>query len=235
MRSRPPKHPQPCHARPTRVRFGGIPARHGFRFELSGGRPCLDFVNTLDERLTDRPVERLRQFGDLVSWAAQTQAISRQEVAMLRRYGLNRPRAAQAALRRATMVREAIFAVCSAASQRRNIAGPAFAALAESVSRAARRRHIQRRGNRFAWGWQPMTRVDPDLILMRAAWSAADLLTSPAADRIRQCAGPGCAWLFLDTSKNRSRRWCDMTVCGNRIKARRFYAKRKRSCAAAYR
>src|SRR5438093_1265585 len=52
--------------------------------------------------------------------------------------------------------------------------------------------------------------------------STVDLLTSPAIDRVRTCAADTCEWLFLDTTKNRTRRWCDMKVCGNREKVRRF-------------
>ena len=43
---------------------------------------------------------------------------------------------------------------------------------------------------------------------------------------VRECGASDCAWLFLDTSKNHHRRWCDMTRCGNRAKVRRFYARR---------
>ena len=58
--------------------------------------------------------------------------------------------------------------------------------------------------------------------------SAVDLMTSPELDRVGQCADDrGCGWLFVDTTKNRSRRWCDMRDCGNRAKARRHYAKKK--------
>jgi predicted RNA-binding Zn ribbon-like protein len=54
------------------------------------------------------------------------------------------------------------------------------------------------------------------------------LLTSDKLSRVRQCQGENCTWLFLDTSKNHTRRWCEMKVCGNRVKARRHY-ERKRS------
>jgi predicted RNA-binding Zn ribbon-like protein len=56
--------------------------------------------------------------------------------------------------------------------------------------------------------------------------SAADLLTTPSVERVRQC--PGCGWLFLDESRNHSRTWCDMRICGNRAKAQRHYERQKR-------
>jgi predicted RNA-binding Zn ribbon-like protein len=58
--------------------------------------------------------------------------------------------------------------------------------------------------------------------------SAAELLTSPhLLDRLGQCADPQCGWLFLDTSKSRTRKWCDINDCGNRAKQRRFQKKKR--------
>ena len=68
---------------------------------------------------------------------------------------------------------------------------------------------------------------DPGLPLWVLAMSASDLLTSDAVDRVRECDNPECRWLFLDTSKNHTRRWCDMKLCGNRMKARRFKAHKR--------
>lgn len=63
--------------------------------------------------------------------------------------------------------------------------------------------------------------------LMILAISAASLITSPLRARIRACADPACAWIFIDHSKNRSRRWCTMSDCGNKAKARRFQARKR--------
>lgn len=49
----------------------------------------------------------------------------------------------------------------------------------------------------------------------------------PGIDRIKECPYPQCGRLFLDQSKNRSRRWCEMSMCGNRTKARRHYRRGK--------
>jgi predicted RNA-binding Zn ribbon-like protein len=77
----------------------------------------------------------------------------------------------------------------------------------------------------LAWDWEDEG-GSADLMLWPIARSAADVLTSPRElARVRQCPGAGCGWVFLDETKNRSRRWCDMDVCGNRAKARRHYAR----------
>lgn len=75
---------------------------------------------------------------------------------------------------------------------------------------------------RFTWDWAGDVEA-LDRVLWPVVRSAAELLTSGDLDRVRRCAGDDCAWLFLDRSRNGSRRWCDMTVCGNRSKVRRFY------------
>ena len=78
---------------------------------------------------------------------------------------------------------------------------------------------------RLEWVWA--AQQDAELPLWTLAMSAGDLMTSEAVDRVRACDNAECRWLFLDTSKNHTRRWCDMKVCGNRMKARRFKAQRK--------
>ena len=55
-----------------------------------------------------------------------------------------------------------------------------------------------------------------------AVRAAVELLTSDAVEHIGRCADDSCGWLFLDTTRSRTRRWCDMKVCGNRNKVRRF-------------
>jgi predicted RNA-binding Zn ribbon-like protein len=66
-----------------------------------------------------------------------------------------------------------------------------------------------------------------ELPLWILARSAADLLTSEQHAYVRQCASEECTWLFIDRSKNHSRRWCDMGDCGNREKARRLRARKR--------
>ncbi|MBN1859137.1 CGNR zinc finger domain-containing protein [Candidatus Bipolaricaulota bacterium] len=87
---------------------------------------------------------------------------------------------------------------------------------------------MRRSEERFQWGWS-----DAEDQLEWPVWilarSAADLLTSDERDRVRRCAGPDCGWLFVDISRNHSRRWCDMADCGNRAKARRSYARKRQA------
>ncbi len=83
-------------------------------------------------------------------------------------------------------------------------------------------------GASYRLGWVPVTGTEA---LGRAMWplarSAVELLTSPALERLKLCEADDCGWLFVDASRNRSRRWCDMSGCGNLAKVRRFRARRR--------
>lgn len=212
-------------ARAPVVRRGGIQTPKGYLFELTGGHLCLDLANTVDNRPTPEPRELLPRYEDLVAWGVQAGAIRGSTAEALRRAARRRPRAAARALTRARRVREVIFCVFSALAGRRVPPPAAIGQLNAALPAALAARHVDRRGGRFAWGWPEHDPPDLDRVLWPGVVSAAELLTSEDLDRVRECAGDRCAWLFLDRSKNRSRRWCDMTVCGNRRKARRHRAR----------
>jgi predicted RNA-binding Zn ribbon-like protein len=80
----------------------------------------------------------------------------------------------------------------------------------------------------FAWRFAHDER-DLAPLLAPVVRAAAELLTSDELVRIRECGSDTCFWLFLDRSKNGTRRWGDMKVCGNRAKARRHYQREKRA------
>ena len=81
---------------------------------------------------------------------------------------------------------------------------------------------------RVQWDWDRQAK-NAEAPIWALALSAEDLMTSEAVFRVRSCDNPECRWLFLDGSKNHTRRWCDMKLCGNRIKARKFKARQKSS------
>jgi predicted RNA-binding Zn ribbon-like protein len=208
------------------VRFGGVETPEGFRFELTGGRLCLDLANSLDDRPTPTPKERLHSYQDLVAWGEQAGALTPGSARRLRAEAARRPEAAAAVLRRARDLREALFSLFSALADGRTPPGAALDVLNAALPEGFARLRLRRHGHSYEWDWdEGETRLDR--MLWPAVRSAAELLVSPERDRVRECASESCAWLFLDTSRNRSRRWCDMTVCGNRDKVRRFYERRR--------
>lgn len=195
-------------------------------FEFSGNHLCLDFTNTIHDRANDRPRELLTNYSDLVAWGQQAQIVTDGEVQGLLKEAERHPDEALRTLERAIAVREAIFRIFRALAEDEKPAEGDLdilnKALAETMSNAC----IVLEGNGFTWDW-----ADRENRLERVFWpvvrSAADLLTSEELDAVRICAAEDCNWLFLDTSKNHSRRWCDMKTCGNRAKVRRHYERRK--------
>ena len=191
-------------------------------FEFTGGHPCLDFANTTDDRGSDHPQERLTGYALLVQWALEAGVLTRHTGERLRRLASAAPADAAATLREAIHLRETTFEIFSNVAQGRAIPGPALATLNAFVRRAAGHTHLVRTNRRFTSEW-----IEPELHLDAMLWpvsrAAAELLTGAEIDHVRQCASETCSWLFLDRSKNHRRRWCDMKICGNRDKARRYY------------
>ena len=107
-------------------------------------------------------------------------------------------------------------------------AAPDLEALNALLGASPNRTTLKRERSGFSWdvdmrGTTALGQLAPVL------WSAGDLLAGPRLDRVRRCANPECGWLFLDDSRAGKRRWCSMSACGNRAKARRHYHKSKQS------
>jgi predicted RNA-binding Zn ribbon-like protein len=202
-------------------------ASDGFHFELDGGHEALDFANTISRReAPEDSRDRLTHYGRLVTWGVEAKLVTTKEAERLRAEAAARPRAAVAALRRAVAVREAIFSLFVAIARGERAPAGALdalnAALPESLST------LRVGSERDGFGWR-FDHDDADLAPMLApvVRAAANLLTSADLARVRECQSDTCFWLFLDGSKNGTRRWCDMKVCGNRAKARRHYRREK--------
>jgi predicted RNA-binding Zn ribbon-like protein len=229
---------------------GGKDGPRGFQFEVTAGALCLDLANTIDNRPTDTPKERLGSYADLVSWGEQAGAIGSAEARRLNTAARRRPAAAAAVLRRTRALREALFAIFAAVvegdaprvadiellnrelgramGRARIIRGEGARDLRRRTGATARAGSSAGESAPYSWDWGGAG-DDLDRILWPVARSAADLLTDDRLARVRECDAGNCAWLFVDTSRNRSRRWCDMTVCGNREKAQRHYRRTRRS------
>jgi predicted RNA-binding Zn ribbon-like protein len=194
-------------------------------FELSGGCTCLDFANTLDERRTEAPKERLVGYGDVVDWAVQAGGIGSRDASVLKRFASDHAPAGARALGASRAARDTLFSIFSALARGVPVPPTALGALNRLVADALRHRSVGSAEGAFSWQWAAAPPDGLRLPIWLAALSGAELLTSPDRRRVRQCEGAGCAWLFVDRSRNGSRRWCDMSVCGNRAKARRHHAK----------
>ena len=186
------------------------------------GSVALAFVNTLDWRGREEPVELLARYEDLLHWAHDAGAIDAGDARALLAWRAAHPRRAELTLAGAIEVREAIAAVFQAVARRRPIPAGPLARIGEGCRDAWRSRVLDARGRAgAAWAWREPA-PEPERPVWAAALDAERLLIGGGAERVRECGDPQCAWLFLDTSRNRSRRWCAMEACGNRSKARRF-------------
>lgn len=210
------------------------------RFDVGiGGRLCLDFVNTVGGRIpnpgrvagrdyADHVVrERLETHGDLLDWAVESGAVTGAEAEALRRAAEQRRAVAAAVLRRAVNLREAIYRLFKSVIEDWPAGAADVAVLNRALAEARRHEYVAVSEGLFAWQWGP----DPgslNRVLWPVACSAADLLTGPDSGRVGQCGGAQCGWLFVDNSRARRRRWCDMRVCGNRAKVRRHRERQQR-------
>jgi predicted RNA-binding Zn ribbon-like protein len=210
----------------------GIPDRGGKRrraprFELIAGNVCLDFVNTLDDRHTAHPKELLGSYVDLARFGEDAGLLEPSQVDSLFARSEQSPEAAKETLRWARNLREAIHDVFWAIINKQAVPRAALGRLNADVQSAAEHLRLVPDNGGLVWRFDHLSTFDG--ILWPIARAAADLLASEQVQYVRACSSKACEWFFLDTSKNHQRRWCDMTTCGNRAKARSFYARQKKS------
>lgn len=187
---------------------------------------CLDFANTLAWR-GSAPQESLHGFADLAQWCAASGAVLAGGVEGIAPWAQRHPGPAAAVFRDAIAIREAIYRIFHAVAAGGDPGDEDVALLNGRLRDAPPRTSVQRSGAGFGWR-AARTRLGAAALLAPVLWSAGDLLTGPQLKRVRECANGQCLWLFLDDSKNGTRRWCSMQACGNRAKARRHYIRRKR-------
>ncbi|WP_433292034.1 CGNR zinc finger domain-containing protein [Actinoplanes sp. CA-030573] len=188
---------------------------------LFGGVAALDFANTLDGRATAQPEEFLRGYADVAGWAAYAGLIDGKTAGRLTDlFGPGgRAGEGEGALRTAVELREAIFQVFGAVGRGEPAPPAALAVVQARYSDAMAVARLAAEGDGFAWRFAG---DDPGRAWWPVAVSAVRLLTGGPLDRVKVCAAEaGCIGLFLDTSKNRSRRWCTMDGCGVEAKVQR--------------
>jgi predicted RNA-binding Zn ribbon-like protein len=188
-------------------------------FDLEGGNLSLDFANT-----RGFVSEHLHTYADLLAFASQSKLLTPEHAARLQTEADRASDAALFTFERAATLRNAVRSIFTAVA---NLERPAQADLdilnADlAVSLPHARVVLGESADDYAWAWDDG--ADLSAPLWPIARSAAELLTSDdERGLVRECGAGDCAWLFLDTSKNRSRQWCSMQSCGNREKARRHY------------
>ena len=199
----------------------------GHRFaerDFVGGDAALDFINTVAGRDQSAPRDYLDSYERLLEWAAHANLLPGKHLRTLARAAQAEPAAAIKALARAKALREALFAIFSALAAGRAPPQAALALVREQWLKGAAAQAFKYTDGRLA---VEIAGADDDLDLVASivAWRVVEHVLPAPEGRLRICQGTDCAWLFIDSSKAGRRRWCDMAVCGNAAKSRRFLAR----------
>jgi predicted RNA-binding Zn ribbon-like protein len=189
-----------------------------------GGHVGLDFINTVQSRRADPLVEFLPSYDHLLAWCWRTGLITETQIERLYTTAQQQTVAAQAAWQFALEVREMMYRIFStfiAQSSFKSADLPQFNAVLSKLLPYLR---LEARTDSCVWGWED-DEQHLERVLLPIVTATADLLTSDKVKQVRQC--PNCGWLFLDTSRNHSRRWCSMEFCGSKMKSRRQYERKR--------
>jgi predicted RNA-binding Zn ribbon-like protein len=199
--------------------------------KLIGGHLCLDFVNTVDGRKSESPRrkspsvnklgDKLEGYPDLVEWGRHSGVLTEAEARHLIEQSKRKAGAATAVFDRAIALREALYRVFKATVAERMPRSVDLETINEELLQARAHERLTSAVDGFEWEWVGSEGA-LDRMLWSIAHSGAEFLTTGDLSRLRECEGEDCGWLFEDTSRNKSRQWCDMQDCGNLAKVRRF-------------
>ncbi|HEX8736005.1 MAG TPA: ABATE domain-containing protein [Pyrinomonadaceae bacterium] len=208
------------------------------KFKLIGGNISLDFVNTVNGRISSPnkksgrdyydafPSDKLENYADLVGWSLKAGLIKESRAKKLLQLAEADSQAANAVLKRALNLRESIYRLFKSAMEGWQPEAEDLEKLNRELSVARRHQRLSAANKAFVFEWINDAEA-LDAMLWQISESAADLLVNGDLTRIRRCVNDVCNWLFLDTSRNRTRQWCVMKDCGNLAKVRRFRAKHR--------
>lgn len=202
--------------------------------ETEGGEPnlaaaqhCLDFVNTVNDRLSDHAVDSLTSYAELAAWGQRAGIVNEAEASHLLAEAAAHVHEAASALQSAIAFREALYHTLLATLAGKLPEDDDLAILNATRAQALAHSEIVAKDEGFAWRWN-ISESNLGWMLWPIVRAAADLLLSPGLlKKVKECSSDDCGWLFLDTSKNHTRRWCTMEGCGNRAKSRRHYQRKR--------
>ena len=186
--------------------------------EIVGGALCLDFANTINSRLQPEH-DYLLQYSDLVGWANKVGILSVAEMNRLQKESKQKIDEAEIVLQTASLLRELLYGVFATTAKGSEPNNKDMQTLVTLYGDAISHGQLIKTDHHFSTAWK----LDEGLgaVLWPIIHSAGELLQSEELQQVKEC--PGCGWLFLDTSKNQSRRWCSMYTCGVRDKMRRYH------------
>jgi predicted RNA-binding Zn ribbon-like protein len=185
---------------------------------------CLDFANTLSWRGTMHPAEELTGFLPLLGWLEGKGGHDVKMLKSARTWFAKEPAKAERLFADAITLREAIYRLFASTASGEAVLAPDLETVNAALADAPARQKLAARDIGWEIEWRG---ISAPTLLAPVLWSAADLILTRERKCIRQCANEKCLYLFIDESKSSTRRWCDMSSCGNRAKARRHFLKKK--------
>jgi predicted RNA-binding Zn ribbon-like protein len=197
-------------------------------YMMVGERLCMDFINTVSWRESaEKRRDWFTSYAKLVEWCIHAEVLTGQQAKSLLIKSKEKPSEAGDVLKQAIEMREVMYQIFKDISKETSPHPRDLERFNEYVSRFYQSMQVILEKDHYTLKFKN-TGKTLDTMLPPILQSAVDILVSKNdLERIKQCEGDPCGWLFFDTSRNRSRRWCSMADCGNRAKARRFYQKEK--------
>jgi predicted RNA-binding Zn ribbon-like protein len=201
-------------------RLPAVPALE--QWPLRGGAPCLDFANTVAWRATERELDGMHDYRDLIHWGRHAGLFSAAEGERLLRRAAADEAGARETLARAVTLRSAIHRLFVALAHGNTASAHDLAAINATLAEGMPHAKVAASPTGFTYAFVSEGE-HLALPLWKLADSAANLLVSGDWRRVRECPGHQCGWLFLDQTRNGNRRWCDSADCGNRARVHAHY------------
>ena len=203
-----------------------VPPSRAATVTLLGGELALDFANTESGRGDDSHQDHLQAPGDVADWLSHAKALGPDESRWLKGWAKARPSEGATLLAHAHALRQDVHAIAATIARRQMPPAAAMTRLNAFHGQCLSCATLRPGGSAFHWGWD-IERHPVQAALAPVALSAMAILTGLDLARVKECGGEHCGWLFYDRSKNNSRRWCEMEICGNRAKQKRLRTRRE--------
>jgi predicted RNA-binding Zn ribbon-like protein len=185
------------------------------------GNLALDFANTVDDPTGPARFDHIQDMPLLLTWARNVEVLTDTRHDELAGLARSQPNTAAASLRRAHALRRTVQAVFGAIADGQPIPEQPWRDLRRSIAEAISHADLTAEADRVRLAWDG---ASLDALIWPVAYAAHELLTGGQLRRVKRCAA--CPWLYVDQSKNSSRRWCNMDDCGKHEKMRRYVERR---------
>ena len=199
--------------------------KHAPAFRVIGHYACLDFVNT-EANKSGEIKDLLRSYEDLITWLASAKLFSRSDLMRALDEWRAKP-AAERVFKQALMLRNCLGEMAGGVVYARSLPRAAVQAINDVIGKPSGTTRLLKTARGFERRFEPDLR-EPGQMLVPIGESAATLLCTGDLSRLKECSNSGCGAFFYDTSKNRGRRWCTTTGCGNRMRVAAFYERQRR-------